>query len=414
MPTLIVNRESCPLPSGAPLRQTPAPALFRQYGVALDVGTTTLAARLYGTEGLLAQACAPNPQRRYGADVISRIGKALEGEGALTVCVRAAIAALLREMAATASILPEQVDAMVITGNTAMLYLLTGRSPGCLSHAPFDTDTHFDLALTGEALELPCPGASVYLPPCISAFIGADVTTALLAVGVCRKGETTLLADIGTNGEMALWHRGRLTCCSTAAGPAFEGTGLSMGMPGEAGAIDHVSVQHGGLTAHTIGEVPPTGICGSGAVSAIAALLATEQMDDGGRLDRAPVSIAPPVVFTQRDMRTLQLAKSAVRSGIDALLDSKKLACRQVSALAIAGGFGSGLDVRSAAAIGLIPPLLAEKTHIWGNAALAGAAMVLHHTDLMEAARFFTHRAKVLDLNKSVAFSHHFVDNMMF
>ena len=221
--------------------------IFSVCGAAVDIGTTTLASCLYGPDGtLLAQASAPNPQAGWGADVISRIEAALHGSGdALAASVRAGVRALVLEMAASAHISAEAVDALVITGNTAMLYLLTQTDPDCLSHAPFAASRLFGETLAAGELGLPCPHAQVYLPRCMSAFVGADITTALLASGICSKPDTRMLVDIGTNGEIALWHRGQLSCCSTAAGPAFEGAGLSMGMAGKTGAVDHVRVQDG-------------------------------------------------------------------------------------------------------------------------------------------------------------------------
>ena len=268
------------LGSSAPL--SAAHPLCKAYGVAVDVGTTTLAANLYASDGsLLAQAACVNPQATWGSDVISRIGAALEGHArALAQKVRQGIDGLLKELASQAGIPVEAVDAMVITGNTAMLYLLTQTDPDCLSHGPFQADRLFGEWLTGAQLELSCPQAQVYLPRCFGAFVGADIATALLSSGITQEKGTRLLGDIGTNGEIALWDRGELLCCSTAAGPAFEGAGLSMGMPSLDGAIDHVAVEDGVLKAHVLGEGKAVGICGSGVVDALAGLLELEQMDE--------------------------------------------------------------------------------------------------------------------------------------
>ena len=203
---------------------TPVP-IFEKYGAAVDIGTTTLAARLYDRSGtLLAQAAAPNPQRVYGADVISRIEKSLAGgREALARCIRDGVDALLRQMETQAGIEAAAVDTVVLTGNTTMLYLLTGRDVDCLSHAPFLADELFGRYAEPEELTLSAaPGARLYLPRCMSAFVGADITSALVASQICTRAESALLADIGTNGELALWHEGRLLCCSTAAGPVFE------------------------------------------------------------------------------------------------------------------------------------------------------------------------------------------------
>ena len=176
--------------------------------------------------GLLAQASGINPQNRYGADVISRIGGALAGKGVeMAQCIRKALKALLEELSGEAGISPEQIDALAITGNTAMLYLLTETDPDCLSHALLRLPAYLENYGGAFDLELPCPTAKVYLPRCVSAFVGADLVTALLASGLWRKEETSVLADIGTNGEMALYSGKRLYCCSTAAGPALKEPG---------------------------------------------------------------------------------------------------------------------------------------------------------------------------------------------
>ena len=208
--------------------------LFTVLGAAVDIGTTTLAAQLYDRSGLLATAAAPNPQRAFGADVISRIGRSMDGDGpGLAACVRQAIADMLRDLCRQAGRETGGIDALVLTGNTAMLHLLCGLDASPLAAAPFEAKELFGKFIPAAELELPCaPEAQVYLPRCMSAFVGADITTALLASGICGGGETRMLADIGTNGEIALWHGGRLSCCSTAAGPAFEGANLSQGMQG--------------------------------------------------------------------------------------------------------------------------------------------------------------------------------------
>lgn len=390
---------------------------FTAYGAAVDIGTTTLAASLYDADGtLLAQACKANPQAAWGADVISRIEAALKGEGdALAACIRRAIDALLEEMAEHARIHSGLIDGLVVTGNTAMLHLFTATSPEPLSHAPFEAERLFGEVLSAGSLGLSaCPDAQLYLPRCMSAFVGADITTALLASGICESGETRILVDIGTNGEMALWHRGELFCCSTAAGPAFEGAGLSMGMHGQSGAVDHVTVQNGVLQPHVIGDVPPRGICGSGVVDALACLLETEELDETGLLETEPASIAPPVVLTQKDIRMVQLAKSAVSAGLRTLLHTEGISCPDVAELAVAGGFGSYLDVVNAGRIGLIPEELVPRVRVLGNAALSGAAMLLLDRELFWTCEQLAQRARTLTLSSNPVFTEYYTEGMFF
>ena len=390
--------------------------LFARYGAAIDIGTTTLAAQLYGAQGLLAEAAAPNPQSSFGADVISRIGRSLAGDGAaLAAAIRGALSSLLTAMAADAAIAPADIDAIVVTGNTAMLYLFTQRNPDCLAHAPFEADCLFGTALEAAALDLPCPRAQVYLPRCISAFVGADITCAILASGMCTRPATALLTDIGTNGEMALWHEGELLCCSTAAGPAFEGAGLSMGMGGRTGAVDRVWLDDAGaLHAHVLGEGAPEGLCGSGVIDAVACLLRSGRMDETGVLEDAPAVIAAPAALSQADIRQVQLAKSAIAAGITAMLHSAQVAPAQVETLYIAGGFGSYLRIESAAAIGLIPPALAVRADVIGNAALSGAVMILLQKNHREVCVGLAGKAKTLELTTSADFIEAYTEGMLF
>ena len=391
--------------------------LFKRYGVAVDIGTTTLAAQLYSREGLLSQASARNPQHIFGADVISRIEKALAGAGGeLTRCARGGVAQLLQALARKGGISTEEIDAVVLTGNTAMLYLLTGQTMEGLSRAPFQAEELFGAWLPCESLKLPCAkGAPAYLPRCISAFLGADIVTALLASGICGRRETALLADIGTNGEIALWHDGGLLCCSTAAGPVFEGAGLSCGMQGAPGAIDHVKWTDGALTIHTVGERPAQGICGSGIIDIVAALLRAGLLDETGRFrnDRKAFSLTPGIEVTQKDIRMVQLAKGAVCAGIRSLLEVAGVPGKR-SPLAVAGGFGSYLDLHSAAVVGLYPAELEGGAGILGTAALTGAAMLLLQRRYLEEAAVLAQRAKTIELSSNPVFMEHYIDAMGF
>lgn len=395
----------------------PDPA-FSALGAAVDIGTTTLAAQLYSPDGtLLATAAAPNPQRTFGADVITRIGRAMAGDGpVLAGCVRQAIRGLLDRMCSQAGRSCGQIDGLVITGNTAMLHLLTGEDPSPLAAAPFQAREFFGRCLSAQELDLPCaPGAEVYLPRCMSAFVGADITTALLASGICQGTDTALLADIGTNGEIALWHQGILRCCSTAAGPAFEGANLSQGMQGAPGAIDHAWVQEDALVLHTIGDLPAVGICGSGVADVLAGLLQLRKLDETGFLeDGEDCALTPQVSFTQKDVRQVQLAKSAIRAGMETLLSHASLTPEAVSSLAIAGGFGSYLSLDSAAAIGLIPPVLSSRALVLGNAALSGAAMVLQRRSFREECQALAQSAQTVELSTDPVFMDLYIEHMLF
>lgn len=388
---------------------------FTSYGAAIDIGTTTLALHLYDNHNLLAEVTALNPQAYFGADVISRITRSLDGEGGeLASCVRQALAALLQESADIARIPVTAIDYIVITGNTTMLYLLTERDVYCLSRAPFQADHLFGDTLSATALGLPCEEASVYLAPCISAFVGSDITTALLASGIHCAEHTAMLADIGTNGEIVLRHDGRLLCCATAAGPAFEGAGLSMGMTGKAGAIDRLRVEDGKLHCHVIDEVTPVGVCGSGIIDAVACLLETEQLDETGLLEDDPVTLGGEVTLTGKDVRMIQLAKGAIRAGMETLLHHAGVVAAELQELAIAGGFGSYIDIVNAKAMGLIPSVPAEQVRILGNAALVGADMLLLDKTAIPQAASIAAQAETVELSGDPFFQEQYIECMLF
>lgn len=412
---------------------------FKKLGVAIDIGTTTLAARLISTSGITLSECGvSNPQSLFGADVISRIEAFLAGNGSeLAKLIKSSIDSLISELCKKAHRIPSEIDGIAITGNTVMLYLLTGTSPEPLSHAPFSLTRPFGESLTASDLGLTSveSDTEIYLPPCISAFIGADTVCAIIASGLCDQPysteqtlgtseksnagklnttKTALLADIGTNGEMALWHGGKLYVCSTAAGPAFEGVGISMGMRGERGAIDRVSLVNGRLEASVIGGGTPKGICGSGLVDAVAALLDIEELDETGYLDGEEVSILFPVNLTAKDIRMVQLAKSAICAGICTLMNEAKVTEDSVSVLYIAGGFGNYLNKTAAGRIGLLPKKLVNKTKNIGNAALIGAEMLLLNNDARLFAEKLSKDAFTVELSTNKYFSESFMSGMMF
>lgn len=386
---------------------------FAAYGAAVDIGTTTMAARLYDVTGrLLAQVGCANPQIAYGADVLSRVQAAGEGVD-LTTPLQSAVNGLLSRLAAEAGIPAVAIDGVVITGNTAMLCFVTATDPTTLSHAPFALPCAFGETVTAAQVGLIAlaPNRPVYLPPCAAAFIGADALCAALASDM--DGRTALLADMGTNGEMMLAHNDTIFACSTAAGPAFEGVGISCGMPAVTGAIDEVALVNGRLTPHAIGGGKAVGICGSGLVDAVACLLVTEDMDKSGYLD-AVVSLGEGVTLTQEDIRALQQAKSAVYSGLQTLLHHADLTADEVEVLCTAGGFGSRLNGRNAAAIGLLPQALAMRIQPVGNSALDGAARLLLNANACERMTALLEKIQVVELATDPYFTDLFIRNMSF
>lgn len=379
-------------------------------GAAVDIGTTTLALLLYDLSSgkCLGAASMLNPQTAVAADVIGRIDAAMKGRATtLQQQVSAAIDALLAAACAQAGTSAADVASMVITGNTTMLHLLTGHDPSALSHAPFKADRLF-----GE--ELRHQDRLFYLPDCMHAFVGADTTCALLASGMLDSRETALLCDVGTNGELALWHKGQLYIASTAAGPAFEGAGIRCGCASIPGAIDQVYVQEGKLHCHTIGDARAIGICGSGLVDAIAAMLNTGALDETGYLEDDDYPLPDGISLTQGDIRAVQLAKAATNAGITSLLTAAGCSTDEVSRVYLAGGFGSHLNMQSAARIGLIPAELAEKVHVLGNAALDGAALLLMDTSCRSKIAQMRTIAQHVRLDGNPEFAERYVEAMLF
>lgn len=370
-----------------------------QIGAAIDIGSTTIVLRRYDlTDGrLLGQASMVNPQTSVAADVMGRIDAAMHGQlYKLQNQINGAISTLLFQAGGNA-------DCVVITGNTTMLYLLTGRDPSPLSHAPFEADTLFDL-----------PWENAYLPPCMHAFVGADISCAVLASRMCEHSETALLCDVGTNGELALWKDGTLYVTSTAAGPAFEGAGISCGCSSISGAIDRVWVENERLCTHTIADAPPVGLCGSGLIDAVAALLQMGHLDETGVLDDGEVVLASGVTLLQKDIRAVQLAKAAIAAGISALMEVSHTTCEEIANFYLAGGFGSHLNTASAAAIGLFPAALTSKIHVLGNAALAGASQLLLDQGCLLKIRQIAACAVHQNLGGNSSFNEYYMQNMLF
>lgn len=380
------------------------------FGIAVDIGTTTVAMQLFerASGRVLAERLAENRQRGYGADVISRI-EACKTSGLDTLSDL--IADQLEEMAAAclAEAGLDTIDEAVVTGNSTMLHLYEGLDPASLAVVPFDVQSYF-----GCMSRRTLAGAPVYLPRCIGAYVGADIICAILASGMVHKGGVELLADIGTNGEMALLHNGKLLCCSTAAGPAFEGAGLSQGMPAAPGAIRAVQQTDGAITYKTVQDKPAIGVCGSGILDALRVMLETKIIDDSGYLDEDYEIDGSGVTIIQKDVRQIQLAKSAICAGVITLLEEEGIDAADVAQFCIAGGFGSSMDYTSACAIGLFPAALRDKTEFIGNGALGGAAMLLMNRSLREYSESLAENATELSLSASAAFMDYYVDCMSF
>lgn len=403
--------------------------LFKEYGLAIDIGTTTIVVGLYNSSGLMSTNSDKNPQTKVASDVISRIDKAMCGDGPfLKELVLNSINELIQGLCNKHNIGTKKIDYAVITGNTTMLYLLTGRDPVSLSRFPFEADYKFNAKFTSKEVGINISNdATVYFPLCISSFVGADITTAILASNMLNTSMTSILVDIGTNGEMALWHNNRIICCSTAAGPAFEGSEISCGCMGVDGAIDKIYLNGTRIEFTTIGNVTEFGICGSGIIDAISILKELSIIDETGAFDEGILKqsgmyinvngqisckISDNVYITQRDIRKVQLAKSAICSGIKTLIYLENVSTDDVDNIYIAGGFGNYLNIKSATNIGLIPYELKSKVKFIGNAALKGAAMMLFNKKSADNINEKVKMSKAIDLSREEIFMEYYIDEM--
>lgn len=396
-------------------------------GIAIDLGTTTIAAQLLDLETgrVLAVRTGLNAQAKHGADIMSRIEFGIGPNGGLTLqkVVRDQLRIMIQELLRAAtqprstvkptgppndrrSDIPEPLRHVVIVGNTAMHHLFCGLSVEPLSCVPFEPTSPGLQAFSAAELGWELPGHPVVrFLPCLGGFVGSDILAGLLATGLPESNSLNALIDLGTNGEIVVGNSERLLCASTAAGPAFEGARISMGMRAANGAISEVRAEGGKLVCRTLGAGRARGLCGSGLVDAVAAGLDLGLIRPNGRLSQGTtLTLTPFVSLTQADIRELQLAKAAIAAGLRLLLEQWGSTFEQLEQVYLAGAFGNYINHTSAARIGLLNfPL--EKVHPAGNTALLGAKIALfslaenggayepllkkiHHVSLNEDARF--------------------------
>jgi uncharacterized 2Fe-2S/4Fe-4S cluster protein (DUF4445 family) len=372
-------------------------------GLAVDIGTTKIAGYLIDLQSgrVLASHGMMNPQISYGEDVIARIaaaGRSASQAEKLQTLLVDALNQLAGELCQQAQANPRQIVDAVVVGNTAIHHLFLRLPLKQLGLSPYVPAVRSALDIKGRDLGLQfSPGAYLHLLPNIAGYVGADHVAMLLATGMLDAPERTLAIDIGTNTEICLKHAGRLVSVSCASGPAFEGAHIRFGMRAAPGAIEHVRLQGETLSYQTIGGAPPVGICGSGLLDIVAQLLLNGIVDRGGRMQpeassrlhrnengpefvlvsKAEREGQPAITLSQQDVRELQLAKGAIRLGIQALLQEVGLTEPDIQRVVIAGAFGTFIDVASAITIGMLPALPLERYQQVGNAAGAGARLAL-------------------------------------
>ncbi len=414
------------------------------FGLAVDIGTTTLVVALLDlAEGReLGTVGALNPQARLGHDVLTRIQIASD-EAGLTQMHEILVAELRRmteEVANRAGVDVSGLREIVLSGNTTMLHLAAKVNPRSLGRYPYTPVIRGDISLLATDLGLlGAPGARVYLPPVLDGFVGADIAAGILATGLRNLTGVTLFIDVGTNGEMVLARDGRLIGTSTAAGPAFEGMNITCGMRGMVGAIEKVSISASGIETKTIGGVEAVGLCGSGLVDAVSEMVRNRVVESSGRfapaaaipralgelliryegkpalrLARARSPGEPDIVLTQQDVRQVQLAKGAVRAGIEALLAHEGLTPAMVDRVLLAGSFGAHLQPASLVGIGLLPDELGGRVTAVGNTSRTGAEAMLLDREARTELVATIKDAVTIDLAHAPSFENTFVKALAF
>jgi uncharacterized 2Fe-2S/4Fe-4S cluster protein (DUF4445 family) len=416
------------------------PATRRVLALAVDLGTTTLGAFLLdlrkGRTTAVGHAGMTNPQVSLGGDIVTRLNIVVRDPQRLGELQRLAIGAinqLAAELCRQAEAPTTDICDVVIVGNPAMQHILLGLPVDGLARAPFAPALRGCADLQARDLGLAAaPAAGVHVFPGIAGFVGGDHVAALLALEARGLQGTVLLLDIGTNTEISLLHAGRILTVSCPSGPALEGGEITWGMQAAAGAIERVAIRDGQLELRTIDAAPPEGLCGSGVLDVIAALLGAGLLNHRGRLqpgharmrdsDRSREFVlaseeergAPAIVFTQRDVRAVQLAKAAIRSGIDMLLQEAGIAEQAIDHVQVAGAFGSYIAIESAIAIGMLPELPRERFQQIGDAAGLGARLaVLSHPQRARAAQI-ARAARHVGMAGSAAFQRQFLRRINF
>ena len=401
-----------------------------QFGIAVDVGTTTVAVQLVNlrTAQIESTRADYNFQITCGLDVISRIQYARNPARLEDLRVRAlgTINNLIRKLARGRSLKPEEILAAVVAGNTTMIHLLLGLNPEFIRLEPYTPTLHAVPELTAVETGVHIhPRAPVLLCPSVGSYVGGDITAGLLCTDLAEDGESVrLFIDIGTNGELAVGNRDFLIVCACSAGPAFEGGGIEHGMRAASGAIEQVDVdpETGASSVRTIGGGKPVGICGSGMVSLLAGLFLTGWIDPAGKFNRSKMSpairidgrralytVVPEkesgtgrsITIGETDVENVIRAKAAIYAAIRLLLRHVGMEADQIETFYIAGGFGRFLDLENAVAIGLIPDIPRDRYRYLGNTSLAGAALALVSREHRERLFALSRRMTYIELNSN-------------
>lgn len=418
------------------------------YGVAVDIGTTTIAAKLLNiTNGeTIAVASALNPQRTYGADVISRINYIVEHKGGLELQHRIVVKqinALIEKLCADAEIKIENIYKLAIAGNTVMQHILLNIDPRNLAFSPYTPVFQGPATIAAKEIGIRINDCGVlYAIPNLACFVGSDMTAVLTVLDLEEKDDIQLVVDIGTNGEIVLGSRKKLLCTSSPAGPAWEGAYIAWGMRAARGAIERAEIVDGDLQFRTIGGADPIGICGSGLLDMVSEFVRKNIIDKTGRVLSAEeldstigsklksriiaqesgandIAIAridkdSHIMLMQKDIREVQLAKSTIAAGIKILMKELQIEAGDISNIYIAGAFGNHVRGKDAIDVGLIPKIPEDRIKFIGNAALSGAEAILLSRQARIKAEKIADVIGYIEISDRSDFQEHFVGSMHF
>ncbi len=405
------------------------------YGVAVDVGTTTVVAQIVemNTGRILGVTGAPNPQASYGEDVISRIIYACDknGLGELHEVIIKTINQLIQNLVSEKNISLNNIIAMVAAGNTTMSHLLLGLMPCTIRLEPYVPVADIYPQILAKEININInPEAVIETLPSVASYVGGDIVAGVLACGIAERPEITALIDIGTNGEIAIGNSEWLVCCSASAGPAFEGGGTRCGMRATKGAINEISISNGKVTYKTIGNAKPIGLCGSGLIDCMYELVKNKIIRPDGKFERdikdkrfsivdgiPQYIIVPaeesgtkqPIVITETDIDNLMKSKGAIFAAMKSLVDYIGISFDQIEKLYVAGGFGNYLNIEKAIGIGLLPDIPREKIEFVGNTSLAGARICLLSEKALEKAFIISRAMTNIELSVYQPFMDEFV-----
>ncbi|MHA3963771.1 MAG: ASKHA domain-containing protein [Candidatus Thorarchaeota archaeon SMTZ1-45] len=412
-----------------------------RYGISVDIGTTNITIHLSSLDydRLLNEVTVTNPQRDYGEDIISRIdfARKLENASLLAEIVRERVNEGISQILQSANCDPKSIDSVVIVGNTVMHHLFFGLSTNSLLKPPYNAEHKNSILIKSSDVGLELHDNTLcYSPPIIESFVGNDAVAMMIASGFIDSDSSLVSIDVGTNTEIAVLNNGKIWIASAASGPAFEGMSIECGMPGEIGAICKVKIDPITFQPHydVIGGGKPSGICGTGVVSAIATMLDTGILFARGSFNRSrntpwlvtsgtiihyilakasETTTNSSIFLTQPDIRMIQQSKASIRAALSLVLENANLSPNEISTLYLTGVFGTGLVLEDAIRIGLLPEMNnAEIKQVCGGASIG--ADLLHKYEIRESAERLVSEVNHIELTNNPDFKRNFTENLPF